>query len=151
MGKKKINQVGYQSGTKVTRRDTSNGRKQEGYWTYSFKAFTTERQPNNTKAKGFMERTFVLSCTTGNPQYDITEVINPAGDKRQIELFEELSNIRIAIKVHRSITHYTRLKGQKPIELWKKFKKPLESIDKKILFWLFQMPSVFKCNVTTYL
>jgi uncharacterized protein YecE (DUF72 family) len=46
----------------------------------------------------------------------------------------------------RSITHYTRLKGQKPIELWEKFKKPLESIDKKIVFWLFQMPSVFKCN-----
>ena len=52
----------------------------------------------------------------------------------------------LAIKVHRSITHFTRLKGQKPLELWEKFKKPLESIDKKIVFWLFQMPSVFKCN-----
>lgn len=51
----------------------------------------------------------------------------------------------LAIKVHQSITHYTRLEGQKPIELWKKFKNPLESIDRKILFWLFQMP-VFKCN-----
>jgi uncharacterized protein YecE (DUF72 family) len=48
-----------------------------------------------------------------------------------------------SIKVHRSITHYTRL-GEKSIRLWKRFKKPLKSIDKRIIFWLFQMPSSFK-------
>ena len=47
-----------------------------------------------------------------------------------------------SIKVHRSITHYT-----KPIQLWKKFRHPLKSIDKRIIFWLFQMPSAFKYNV----
>jgi len=55
-------------------------------------------------------------------------------------------DFKLAIKVHRSITHYTRLKGQKPVQLWEKFKKPLKSIDKRIMFWLFQMPSIFKCN-----
>jgi uncharacterized protein YecE (DUF72 family) len=48
-----------------------------------------------------------------------------------------------SIKVHRSITHYTRL-GEKSIRLWKRFKQPLKSIDKRIIFWLFQMPSSFK-------
>jgi uncharacterized protein YecE (DUF72 family) len=52
-----------------------------------------------------------------------------------------------SIKVHRSITHYTKLKGEKPLQLWKKFRQPLKSIDKRVIFWLFQMPSAFKYNV----
>jgi uncharacterized protein YecE (DUF72 family) len=52
-----------------------------------------------------------------------------------------------SIKVHRSITHYTKLRGEKPLQLWKKFRQPLTSIDKRIIFWLFQMPSAFKYNV----
>jgi hypothetical protein len=103
ISKMKIYKVGYQSGTKVTRMDLSNGRKQDSYWTYGFKAFSAERQPNNTKAKGFMERVFVLSCSTGNPKYDITEIINPAGDKRQTELLEELNNIRKLLLIFRLV------------------------------------------------
>lgn len=53
-------------------------------------------------------------------------------------------DFRFSIKVHRSITHYTRLKGNKSINLWKRFKKSLEPIEDKISFWLFQMPSTFK-------
>jgi uncharacterized protein YecE (DUF72 family) len=33
-----------------------------------------------------------------------------------------------SIKVHRSITHYTKLKGSKSIELWKRFINTLESV-----------------------
>ncbi|CAN5565088.1 DUF72 domain-containing protein [soil metagenome] len=51
-----------------------------------------------------------------------------------------------SIKVHRSITHYTRLKGNKSIKLWKRFKKSVEPIEDKVVFWLFQMPSTFKFN-----
>jgi len=54
-------------------------------------------------------------------------------------------NFVFSVKVHRSITHYTRL-GEKSIKLWKRFKQPLESIDDRISFWLFQMPSSFKYN-----
>lgn len=103
ISKMKIYKVGYQSGTKVTRMDLSNGRKQDSYWTYGFKALSAERQPNNTKAKGLMERVFVLSCSTGNPDYDITEVINPAGDKRQTELLGELNDIRKLLLVFRLV------------------------------------------------
>lgn len=48
-----------------------------------------------------------------------------------------------SIKVHRSITHYTKLRG-KAIELWKRFIKPLKPMGDKISFWLFQMPPSFK-------
>lgn len=44
-----------------------------------------------------------------------------------------------SIKVHRSKTHYTRLKG-KSIELWKRFSKALVPLEEKVEFWLFQMP-----------
>ncbi len=51
-----------------------------------------------------------------------------------------------SIKVHRSITHYTRLKGDKSINLWKRFRKSVEPIEDKVMFWLFQLPSTFKFN-----
>jgi len=41
-----------------------------------------------------MERVFILSCSTGNPSYDITEVINLADDERQTELLGELIDLR---------------------------------------------------------
>ena len=49
-----------------------------------------------------------------------------------------------SIKVHRSITHYTKLKGSKSIELWKRFINTLESVSDKIEFWLFQLPANYK-------
>ena len=55
-------------------------------------------------------------------------------------------NSMFSIKVHRFITHYTRLKGNKSVQLWKRFKKSVEPIEDKVLFWLFQMPSTFKFN-----
>ena len=48
-----------------------------------------------------------------------------------------------SIKVHRSVTHYTRLKNRS-LELWNRFRQSLESLEKKIDFWLFQMPSNYK-------
>lgn len=51
-----------------------------------------------------------------------------------------------SIKVHRSITHYNRLKGKRPVELWERFRKTLEPVIEKIDFWLFQMPPNYKYN-----
>jgi uncharacterized protein YecE (DUF72 family) len=49
-----------------------------------------------------------------------------------------------SIKVHRSITHYNRLKHPRSIELWDQFSKIFEPLQNKIDFWLFQMPANFK-------
>lgn len=51
-------------------------------------------------------------------------------------------NFDFSIKVHRSITHYLRLKG-KAIELWERFSSIFEQINDKISFWLFQLPPNF--------
>ena len=55
-------------------------------------------------------------------------------------------NFRFSIKVNRAITHYTRLKGDKSIKLWKRFRNSLEPLAERITFYLFQMPSTFKYN-----
>ena len=49
-----------------------------------------------------------------------------------------------SIKVHRSITHYNRLKQPRATELWDMFSKIFEKLEDKIDFWLFQMPANFK-------
>jgi uncharacterized protein YecE (DUF72 family) len=49
-----------------------------------------------------------------------------------------------SIKVHRSITHYNKLKQPRSIELWERFLKIFEPIENMVDFWLFQMPANFK-------
>lgn len=48
-----------------------------------------------------------------------------------------------SIKVHRSVTHYNRLKKPRSIQLWDEFSKNFEPLENKIDFWLFQMPASF--------
>lgn len=97
--KMRIYKGGYVSGTKVTRiYDLSTGnkssRRQQRYYTYCFKAFSSEKYPAFYKAKGFNERLLTVNCTPGNPQYDITEVVNNAGDTSYKKLYNELLDLR---------------------------------------------------------
>jgi uncharacterized protein YecE (DUF72 family) len=51
-----------------------------------------------------------------------------------------------SIKVHRSITHYLRLKGDRALELWSSFSKKIlddRKLEAKVSFFLFQMPADF--------
>jgi uncharacterized protein YecE (DUF72 family) len=48
-----------------------------------------------------------------------------------------------SIKVHRAITHYSKF-GDKALKFWNRFRKPLDALEEKIEYWLFQMPSSFK-------
>ncbi len=100
--KMRIYNGGYTSGTKVTRMyeyssggrggwgSKSNKKQQQSYFTYCFKAFSSERLPTFYNAKGFHERIFVINCIAGNPQYDILEVENDAGDLKYEKLLREI-------------------------------------------------------------
>lgn len=50
-----------------------------------------------------------------------------------------------SIKVHRSITHRSRL-GDAALRLWPQFVRPLEDILDKVSFFLFQLPPTFVSN-----
>jgi len=89
--KMKIYKAGYNAGEKVTRTDiTGYGRKTQSWNTFCFKAFTAEKAPDTNTAKGFLDRTFIFHCIRGEPDYDIAEITNPAGDKQHEELLKEL-------------------------------------------------------------
>ncbi len=56
-----------------------NNGKQEFYYPYCFKIIIAERSPDETKAKGVLDRTFVFNTYHGKPKYDVKEIL-PAGD-----------------------------------------------------------------------
>lgn len=109
LDKIRICKVGYINGNKVSRIDLSRGRRQDSYHTFGFKAFCAERLPDKDKAKGFLERAFVIKCKAGQPQYDISEVINPAGDESHQRLLDELIDIRKVLLMFRMVNHDQRL------------------------------------------
>jgi hypothetical protein len=86
--KMRILKNGYTTRRPVCRIDLSpyEVRKQLKYNTFVFKAFVAERTPDPIKAKGFNERNVEIHCFSGNLSHDISEVVNPAGDKENQEL-----------------------------------------------------------------
>lgn len=104
--------TGYHIQGKVAKINLNNG-KQEFYWTYCFKIIISERSPNQSKAKGVLDRVFIFNCFIGQPKYDIKEILNPAGNKRRQELLDELTDFRELMLVYRLI----------------RFKDPIPDID----------------------
>ena len=92
-------------GFPVARVDTSSGRTQHRFFTFGFKAFAAERSPDSVTAKGFNQRIIPLQCTYGTPQYDITEVMNPAGEEEYEGLREKLYRLRNKLLIYR-IYHF---------------------------------------------
>lgn len=99
--KMKIYKNGYTKGIPVLRTDASSGRKQYRFYTYCFKAFAGEKTPDPMTAKGFLQRVIELPCFSGFPKYDITEVINPAGEQEHQALLDELTDTRRILFVYR--------------------------------------------------
>jgi hypothetical protein len=109
--KMRIYKVGYKTGTKISRMyDSSssssyNIKNQKGYYTFDFKAYSAEKQPRNSKSKGFVDRILTLKCSPGNPLYDIAEVVNDAGDENYKELLNELNDTRKLLFLYRLLHH----------------------------------------------
>lgn len=96
-----IHKNGYIKGFPVARTDTSFGRKQQKYNTFCFKAFAAERFPDPVKAKGFNQRTVELQCYAGDPELDIAEVTNPAGEGQFQALVDELNEMHNFLLAYR--------------------------------------------------
>lgn len=106
--KKRIYKSGYTTGTKVTRiyeSGKANKRNQKRFNSFCFKAFTSEKQPVFNNSKGFIDRLIPVQCSAGNPDYDILEVINDAGDKKYQKLSRELNDLRKLLLIFRILNH----------------------------------------------
>ena len=55
------------------------------------------------------------------------------------------SRLRWAVKAHRSITHYRRMRGE-ALGIWRKFHDLFKPLDKYIDFYLFQLPPNYTCK-----
>jgi hypothetical protein len=99
--KMKVDKNGYTTGFPYHRTDTSSGRQQLKFNTFCFKAFAAEKLPDSVKAKGFNQRTIELPCVYGSPKYDISEVVNPAGEEEYQQLLDELLDTRNTLLVYR--------------------------------------------------
>lgn len=92
---------------------THNGRVQNAYCTFCYKAFAGERLPDAITANGFNERTIPLNCYDGNPKYDIAEIISPAGEQEYQELLDQIEHLRNLLLIYRMIHYFEPI--QNPI------------------------------------
>ena len=101
LDKMRVYKNGYTTGIPYHRTDTSIGRQQLKFNTFCFKAFAAEKLPDSVVARGFNQRTVELPCVYGFPEYDISELVNPAGDEEYGQLLQELNIMRNALLVYR--------------------------------------------------
>jgi hypothetical protein len=99
--KMKVYKNGYTTGIPYHRTDTSAGRQQLKFNTFCFKAFAAEKLPDSVSAKGFNQRIIELPCVYGFPQFDISEIVNPAGEEEYQHLLDELLEVRNSLLVYR--------------------------------------------------
>ena len=99
--KMKVYKNGSRKGKPYHRIDTSSGRNQSKFYTFCFKAAAAERLPDPEKAGGLMQRIIVINCRSGDPQYDISEVVNPMGDDDFEGLHQELNHVHKLLLIHR--------------------------------------------------
>ena len=97
----KVYKNGSRKGKPYHRIDTSSGRKQAKYYTFCFKAAAAERLPDAEKAGGLMQRIIVINCRSGDPDFDISEVVNPMGDDDFEGLRQELNDVHKILLIYR--------------------------------------------------
>jgi hypothetical protein len=107
----KLYKKGYNAGGKVTRTETGgdSGRRQDGFYVYGFKAFTGEQKLDADRAKGYNERTFYLECQEGDPEYDLSEIVSPAGDEEYEALLRDLEDLHKLLLAYRLIHHTDKI------------------------------------------
>lgn len=97
---------GYTTGKPVIRNDDSElGRIPQKFFTFGWKALAAERLPDSVIARGFLDRTLVMTCLFGFPEYDITEVTNPMGEEKFILLLKALEKVRNLLLIYRLLHH----------------------------------------------
>ena len=97
-----IYKSGYSIGTsRIPKTDLSSGRIQEVFHTYCFKIFASESSLDNSKAKGLLDRSFIIPCLIGRPKYNIKEV----NDDCKKYLRNELERTRKLLFACRMIHH----------------------------------------------
>lgn len=92
---------GYEKGKIITRTNNQTG-KQEHFHAFGIKIMLAERTPHPSKAKGVLDRTFIVSNFKGVPELDIKEIKN-AEYGSQFKIREQLEFLRKSLLMYRII------------------------------------------------
>jgi len=103
--KRNVFKTGYASGGSIPKVETDGGRKQDNWLTYCQKWAVMEEQSTHREMKGILDRSLVLRFVAGDPQYNIKDVINSAGDPKYKPLYDELMGIRKLMFCWRLLHH----------------------------------------------
>lgn len=90
---------GYQNGKKI-QRINMNSNQQEHYHTFGLKIMLSERSPNPSKAKGVLDRMFLISNYKAKPLFDIKEIKNPT-NANNFRINQELDFLRKTLMIYR--------------------------------------------------
>lgn len=93
--------MGYcQTGSRVPKTDLNAGRKQNLYYTYCFKICASERSLDNAKARGLLDRCFIIPCIAGRPAHNIKRVReNTKKNKHLMNEIEKTRKLLFAIRM----------------------------------------------------
>jgi len=94
--------VSYQPNAKVPRMNNDND-KMDFYFPYGIKILIAERSPNESKARGVLDRTFKINSYKGYPQYKIKEIRNPQGNNRRQRILDELTELRKILLIYKLV------------------------------------------------
>jgi archaellin len=95
-----ILKTGYQHNKKIQR--VNQFGKQEHFHTFGLKIMLAERSPNPSTARGFLDRTFLISNFKGKPELAIKEAKNPSGKKYK-QIAKDLDFLRKSLLIYRLI------------------------------------------------
>jgi hypothetical protein len=99
--------VGYKGSTKVPRvmDAQSSESKVEYFYAFCFKIIAAEHLPAHWKTGGFLSRCLLIHTSPGNPPLDISDIVDNAGDQKNVKVMLELSKLRKLLFAYR-LLHY---------------------------------------------
>ena len=93
---------GYQPNTRVPRMNNNND-KMEFFNPFGFKIIIGEKSPDDSKARGVLDRSFKIKSYKGIPDYNIKEIRNPQGNPARQGLFDELMDLKKVLFMYRLV------------------------------------------------
>lgn len=104
-----ILKVGYKGNTKIPRvmdAQSSENSKIEYFYPYGFKIIAAEHLPTQWKTGGFLSRCLKIKSAPGDPEIDIGDVVDNAGDIKNARVMHELSEFRKLLFAYRLLYYH---------------------------------------------